>query len=60
MAIVAAFSLAVAYAENVAAVIRDAGVYLATVALVIVLGFAAWLVGGRQEEKAGLWKYPSA
>lgn len=57
MLIMAALTISIAFSERVEGVIRDVGIHLGTVLIVMFLGTVAWFIGRGKVEKTGLWKY---
>lgn len=57
MSIMALFTISTAFSENIESVIRDIGIHVGTVLIVMLLGTIAWFIGRSRIEKTGLWKY---
>lgn len=57
MLIMALLTITIAFSENIEGVIRDMGLHVGTVLIVMFLGLVAWFTGRGKIERAGLWKY---
>ncbi len=57
MLIMALLTISIAFSENIESVVRDIGMHVGTVLIVMLLGTAAWFIGRGKVERTGLWKY---
>ncbi|MEO3993013.1 MAG: hypothetical protein QN229_01715 [Desulfurococcaceae archaeon TW002] len=55
--VVSLLTMTVACSENIKDVIRDVGIHIGTVLIVILLGVAALFIGRGRVERISLWKY---